>query len=127
MKPHEYVILEVARERERQMEAEGWTPEHDDTHNEGEMARAAASYAYVSRLNATVREIGSMPSTFNRNYPEWVNVKTIARMWPWDWKWFKPTTPRRDLIKAAALIIAEIERLDRAASPGASEGSARDV
>lgn len=32
--------------------------------------------------------------------------------WPWDSKWWKPTTDRRDLIKAAALIIAEIERLD---------------
>ena len=31
--------------------------------------------------------------------------------------WFKPTTPRRDLVKAGALIIAEIERLDRATPP----------
>jgi hypothetical protein len=37
-------------------------------------------------------------------------------LWPWDDEWFKLTDPRRDLIKAAALIIAEIERLDRAAS-----------
>jgi hypothetical protein len=43
--------------------------------------------------------------------------------WPWDLKWWKPTTPRRDLVKAAALIVAEIERLDRAAL--APEGDAR--
>jgi hypothetical protein len=35
--------------------------------------------------------------------------------WPWEASWFKPSTARRDLIKAGALILAEIERLDRAA------------
>ena len=33
--------------------------------------------------------------------------------WPWDGNRWKPSTPRNDLIKAAALLIAEIERLDR--------------
>lgn len=36
------VIDEIAAERRRQIEAEGWTPEHDDQHDEAEMARAAA-------------------------------------------------------------------------------------
>jgi hypothetical protein len=36
------------------------------------------------------------------------------QIWPWDRKWWKPTDRRRDLVKAAALILAEIERLDRA-------------
>ena len=31
-------------------------------------------------------------------------------------KW-QPTTSRRDLVKAGALVLAEIERLDRAAAP----------
>jgi len=35
-------------------------------------------------------------------------------VWPWGGFTWKPTTPRRDLVKAAALILAEIERLDRA-------------
>jgi hypothetical protein len=34
--------------------------------------------------------------------------------WPWSQDWWKPTNPRRDLVKAGALIAAEIERLDRA-------------
>jgi hypothetical protein len=34
--------------------------------------------------------------------------------WPQDWE-FKPADPRRMLVKAGALILAEIERLDRAA------------
>ena len=36
-------------------------------------------------------------------------------MWPWDPHWFKTSSRRRDLIKAGALILAEIERLDRMA------------
>lgn len=35
------VIAEIAAERKRQIEAEGWTPEHDDAHDKGELARAA--------------------------------------------------------------------------------------
>lgn len=34
--------------------------------------------------------------------------------WPWDKSWWKPKGARRDLIRAAALIVAEIERIDRA-------------
>ena len=37
-------------------------------------------------------------------------------MWPWTSEWWKPSTRRRMLVKAAALILSEIERLDRAAS-----------
>ncbi|MCT5529908.1 hypothetical protein LZL70_30340, partial [Pseudomonas aeruginosa] len=37
--------LDVQAERRRQVEAEGWTPEHDDEHSHGQMARAAACYA----------------------------------------------------------------------------------
>ena len=83
------VIDEIGAERKRQGWDEGWTPEHDDKHDRGEMARAAAAYAYPTpRLG--------------------------DECWPWDFKWFKRTTRRRDLVKAGALIVAEIERLDRA-------------
>ncbi|MDG3063266.1 hypothetical protein ACFQ4M_15880 [Thauera mechernichensis] len=84
---------DVLAERRRQIEVEGWTPEHDDEHGAGEMAAAAACYA----LNAA--GCGC----------------EVARNWPWDGSWWKPSTARRDLVKAAALILAEIERLDRAA------------
>lgn len=98
MKPHEHVILEIARERERQMAVEGWTPEHDDKHTRGDMAAAAGCYAIVAGCSDRSREqFAAKP------YPEW----------PWDDKWWKPTDRRRDLVKAAALIVAEIERLDR--------------
>lgn len=42
-------------------------------------------------------------------------ARAIPRQWPFTWwlDWWKPTTYRRDLVKAGALILAEIERLDR--------------
>ena len=83
---------DVQAERKRQIEAEEWTPEHDDKHTGGELARAAACYATHSTL------LGS-------------EVDTI---WPWDFAWWKPTDYRRDLVKATALLLAEIERIDRA-------------
>lgn len=96
MQPHEFVLLEIARERERQRGAEGWTHAHDDQHVSGELARAAGTYAFHS-AGKRIHRPGSCP----------VN-------WPWDVSWWKPTDRRRDLIKAGALIVAEIERLDRA-------------
>ena len=43
-------IEAIAAERQRQIEAEGWTPGHDDTHDRGELARAAACYALHAGL-----------------------------------------------------------------------------
>ena len=86
-------IEEIYAERRRQVDSEGWTPEHDDDHRNGELADAAACYA----LSDTGGSIGGL--------------------WPWDLSWFKPRDRRRDLIRAAALIVAEIERLDRLPPP----------
>ncbi|MEV9422505.1 hypothetical protein AB0202_23555 [Klebsiella quasipneumoniae] len=96
---------DVLAERKRQVTAEGWTPEHDDKHTNGEMAFAAASYAFHTAaatwdLEDCGTEYDSHPAPKN---------------WPWEPEWWKPTTQRRDLVKAGALILAEIERLDRAA------------
>lgn len=101
MKPHEHVILEIARERERQPSEEGWTPEHDDEHTGGELAIAAGCYAisaYDGFVTDDCRDDGS------------------PYQWPWARRWWKPKNPRRDLIRAAALIVAEIERIDRQGS-----------
>jgi hypothetical protein len=87
---------DVLAERRRQVEAEGWTPEHDDRYAHGEMAGAAVCYAV-------------------HNLPSVAHIGVHRSYWPWDEDWFKPTSYRLDLVKAAALIIAEIERLDRAA------------
>ncbi len=78
---------DVLAERCRQIEAEGWTQEDDDKQTDSEMAHAAACYA----LNN-------------------------ASVWPYSISWWKPTDRRRNLVKAGALILAEIERLDRLAT-----------
>ncbi|MDG9825461.1 hypothetical protein N5C90_16915 [Pseudomonas aeruginosa] len=104
--------LDVQAERRRQVEAEGWTPEHDDAHSHGQMARAAACYALAG---------SSAPN-------DGTAALLVSLAWPWDEQWWKPTTTRRDLVKACALGLAEIERLDRAGisqnpQPGATTAS----
>ena len=37
----------------------------------------------------------------------------VERVWPWDRQWWKPKSRRRNLVRAAALLIAAIERIDR--------------
>lgn len=88
-------LADVMTERQRQIDAEGWTPQHDDEHTGGEIADAAACYA----------RLGSGWSVWG-----------VLRWWPWEKDWLKPSEPRRSLVKAGALILAEIERLDRAAA-----------
>ncbi|MAB00141.1 MAG: hypothetical protein CMN87_12285 [Stappia sp.] len=95
---HSRAAHDVLAERERQIADEGWTHEHDDGHCDGEMALAAAAYA-INTAN-----------DFDGPHPRLL----FAEIWPWADCWWKPTNPRRDLVKAAALILAEIERLDRA-------------
>lgn len=91
---------DVLFERKRQIEAEGWTPQHDDAHDPGELACAGASYA----LHA-----GCVLSPHDG-----VGFDYAPPMWPTNWaEWWKPKDPRSNLVRAAALIIAEIERMDR--------------
>ena len=105
-------IDDIAAERLRQVHQEGWSEQHDDTHTLGEMAEAAAAYAVRAADNNEVfAALGRRPlhAKSNAGY-----VTLSGLLWPWDRRWWKPTNPRRDLVKAAALIVAEIERLDRA-------------
>jgi hypothetical protein len=44
----------------------------------------------------------------------------IPGFWLWEKKWWKPSSPRKDLVKAAALLIAEIDRIDTAEALGAA-------
>jgi hypothetical protein len=103
------VIDEIAAERRRQIEVEGWTPEHDDKHADGGLAKAAGCYALVAGFPSASRSLWTGRNRDGEQTP-WSN-------WPWDPKWWKPKSRRRDLIRAAALIVAEIERLDRTGQP----------
>lgn len=95
---------EIASERTRQLAEERWLPEHDNGHRLGELATAAACYAMPPA--SRIRYTASPP------FEEWRELPPIS--WPWDYAWWKPSNDRMiDLIKAGALIAAEIDRLKR--------------
>jgi hypothetical protein len=97
-------LADVAAERRRHIETEGWDATHDDEHKDGSLALAAGSYCEsAARPKLLARKPGC--------------AFAIPKLWPLSWSrdWWKPKSPREDLVRAGALIIAEIERLDRAA------------
>jgi len=92
-RPASIAERDVMRERDRQ-NAKGFDAAHDAQHIEGELAIAAVHYLFNVAKNAY--------STFAMSQP-----------WPFEVDAWQPEGRRADLVKAAALIIAEIERLDR--------------
>ena len=96
-------LLDVIAERQRQMSVEGWTPEHDDQYKNNDLAFAASCYAFHSASASWDFEDDGTP----------YDIHPAPKNWPWSPEWWKPTNPRRDLVKAGALILAEIERIDR--------------
>lgn len=105
-------IDDVIAERSRQIEKEGWTLAHDDEHTDCSLVEAAIEYAHHAAYRSWVSpaEYAGDGLRPNNKWPKW-----------WSKEWWKPTTPRRDLVKAAALLIAEIDRLDRIADGTAIE------
>lgn len=97
-------VAAIAAERQRQIDAEGWSEDHDDEHPIGQLARAAGCYALSAGRD------GSDDGFF-----DCVVDAAIHHSWPWDRSWWKPKDRRSDLVRAGALIVAEIERLDRLA------------
>ncbi|MUO69175.1 hypothetical protein [Agrobacterium vitis] len=92
-------LRDMFAERLRQVSEEGWTAEHDDDeHYDGDLAAAAAAYAVNAANNLSPHGSG------DNERPEY---------WPFGEKWWKPKSPREDLMRAAALILAEIEKIDR--------------
>ena len=92
----------IAEERQRQIEKEGWTAEHDAQHNHNELAEAAVCYATPGPMRVINHDDG------------------IPYGWPFNKDWWKPSPQdrRRELIKAGALIAAEIDRLNQETKSG---------
>lgn len=91
-----YGAERAVMERIRQKSAEGWTPEHDAQHELGELAIAAACYA-LEKLPERKRQ----------------EAYAIAPDWPWHPDWDKRDKHSRErcLEIAAALIMAELDRI----------------
>lgn len=89
--------LAIVAERRRQIEQEGWTPDHDLAHKPGELAKAGACYAMARGTQVLHGDRIHAPQ---------------PAAWPWDASWWKPADLRRNLVKAGALILAELDRQD---------------
>ncbi len=96
---------DVLAERQRQVTTEGWSPKHDDQYKNTELAFAASCYAFHAAAASWDLEDNGIP----------YDSHPVPKQWPWEPSWWRPTDARRDLVKAGALILAEIERIDRAA------------
>ena len=89
----------IAAERRRQIEVEGYTPAHDAEQMPGHLIHAA--WCYLGDLT-----VGGADFTEAEHFE-------VPDGWPWEAGAWKPTPDDdvRQLVKAGALIAAEIDRL----------------
>ncbi|PZR84475.1 MAG: hypothetical protein DI537_32920 [Stutzerimonas stutzeri] len=89
--PHVLILAEIAAERQRQIDVEGWSEAHDDQYAHPELVAAGLSYLD----------------------PRYQTRKRPPHGWPWDRKWWKPKGYRRNFIRGMALLVANIEQRKR--------------
>jgi hypothetical protein len=107
----------IVAERKRQVEEENWTPEHDDEHTAADLSRAATSYV-LHASQQTLVAVSGRKTDYRTSIPP-------LTFWPASWdegEWNPSKDPIRNLVKAGALIAAEIDRLQRVADANRSEG-----
>jgi hypothetical protein len=94
---------DITSERARQIAFEGYDEDHDDKHAKGELTVAAICYLRVAMTHV-------YPDSHSAAAP--VGPPSD---WPFSPAQYKPdwTSARGNLVKAGALIAAEIDRLDR--------------
>lgn len=100
-------VQRIVAERVRQVEAEGFDAASDDAYGNSELVCAAACYLLAA---AEPARYALCPPT---------------GMWPWPREWWKPAgreVSDRDLEKAGALVLAELERRARAKAKEAGRG-----
>lgn len=104
----------ISAEREAQTSREGYDASHDDVHIRGELASAAATYALPHR---------------QRDFGPPITGPSVPRTWPWSDQWKPspvgdfPNGRLRELEKAGALIVAEMERIERLPPPPVQGGA----
>lgn len=97
----------IAEERKRQIEELGRTVAHDSVrHKEGELTEAALCYAVVGSAQLRGSSVEEWPIEMFDGY----NDSLVD--WPWGEQWYKPSPhAERNLVKAGALIAAELDRI----------------
>ncbi|WP_339860440.1 hypothetical protein [Thalassospira alkalitolerans] len=88
------IAKEIMQERQRQIEDEGYDAHHDSLHEPDVIATGGAFYALPEETT------------------DWIKAKGVD-LWPFD-EHPKRKDRRRDLIRAASMIVAEIEQIDEA-------------
>jgi hypothetical protein len=95
----------ILAERRRQIDVEGWSAGSDDLRTDGALLAAAMLYyRHGAGLHVSMVEVWHRGSEAAVECP---------LGWPWLPEWWKPRTPRRDLERAGALCLAEIDRMRR--------------
>ncbi|PPU15573.1 hypothetical protein XacyCFBP2565_07045 [Xanthomonas arboricola pv. corylina] len=103
-------VQAIAEERARQVQVEGMTPEGDAGYRYGQLAWAAVAYLQLSAME--LRDGGRAH----------IATASPPACWPWDASWWKPRDVRRDLVRAGALIAAQLDAIDQQAKPEVGNG-----
>lgn len=100
-------MARVRAERARQV-AEGYDEAHDDAHAPADLTSAAMAYATFAWWQ-TAGHVG-----WTRDQ---LDEQILENIWPWDADQFHPDedSPLENLTRSAALLAAEIERIERTA------------
>ena len=94
----------IAEERQRQIEVEGYSAQHDSQHKASEFAYAIIAYAEAAKAGINCRELGITDEMYIS-----MAKSDMGRHFPWGE--FKTTTDIRDLTKVGALAAALIDKL----------------
>ena len=98
----------IAEERQRQIDVEGYSEQHDSQHKTSEFIRAAIAYIESAKIGVYCMELGN----HDENSILARKVEMGRACSPWK-DGFKASTDVRDLVKAGALIAAAIDRLQK--------------
>jgi hypothetical protein len=100
-------IRTIAAERKRGVRKHKYTADKDDLLTRGELTKGAMSYLAIADMQLQ----GVTRAELN-----------IPTFWPFEQSRFQPSEfPTRNLVKAAAMVAAEIDRLNRLALKQAAE------
>jgi hypothetical protein len=105
---HKNIPAAILAERKRQRTDERYTLAHDDEYVDGDLRIVAQAY-YWHAVKSPALGWQTVPIRDKATSRD----MRIPLPWPWAPRWWKPKTPQRDLERAGALCIAELERLER--------------
>lgn len=92
-------LADVLAERVRQIDVEHYTLAHDLLHHPGELGLASASY-----LNTAIDQLHGKEH----------DPAEEADTWPWQREAWRPGTARENIVKALAIGLALLDRIDAA-------------